>query len=82
MLQITKSFPCFNEENLIKASIKTDCMHGRVLTSNGIYACPFLSNDYRGRAGSSIKDFSKNVIAETDYCATCSNNNDFIFTIG
>ena len=81
-VQITNSYPDFDDENFSKPAKKTDCMFGRILTKNGIYACPFLSNDYRGRAGSSFKDFSKNVSAETDYCATCSKNNNYIFTIG
>ena len=57
-------------------------MFGRVLSNNGVYACPFLSNDYRGRVGTSFKDYSKNICAETDFCATCSKNNGFMFTIG
>lgn len=81
-VQITNSYPDFDDENFSKPAKKTDCMFGRILTKNGIYACPFLSNDYRGRAGSSFKDFSRNVSAETDYCATCSKNNNYIFTIG
>ena len=81
-VQITNSYPDFDDENFSKPAKKTDCMFGRILTKNGIYACPFLSNDYRGRAGSSFKDFSKNISAETDYCATCSKNNNYIFTIG
>ncbi len=80
-LQITKSHPCFDEKNFTKASPKTDCMHSRTLCNNGIYACPFLANDYRGRVGSSFKNYSQNIIAETDFCATCSNNENFIFTI-
>ena len=63
-------------------SKKTDCMFGRSLCSNGIYVCPYLSNDYRGRVGSSFKDFSENFMAETDFCITCSKNNDFNFAIG
>lgn len=81
-VQITNSYPDFDDENFSKPAKKTDCMFGRILTKNGIYACPFLSNDYRGRAGSSFKDFSKSISAETDYCATCSKNNNYIFTIG
>ena len=81
-LQITKSHPDFEDENFAKHSQKTDCMHGRTLSSNGVYACPFLSNDYRGRVGSSFKNYSQNITAETDFCATCSKNNNFIFTIG
>ena len=81
-LQISVSHPSFSDENLSRPSQKTDCMHGRCLTSKGIYACSFLSNDYRGRVGSSFKDYSRNISAETDFCATCSKNNNFIFTIG
>lgn len=81
-IQISNSHPNFEEEDFIKSSLKTDCMYGRVLSATGVYVCPFLSNDYRGRVGSSFKNYSKNFSAETDFCATCSKNNDFIFTIG
>ena len=81
-LQIICSHPDFEEKNFTLTSHKTDCMYSRTLGLNGIYTCPFLSNDYRGRVGSSFKNYSKTVIAETDFCATCSKNNDFIFTIG
>ena len=81
-IQITVSYPSFDDSNFSKPSCKTDCMHGRILCQNGIYACPFLANDYRGRAGSSFKDYSKNITAETDFCATCSKNNNYMFAIG
>lgn len=81
-IQITASHPSFSDENFCKASIRTDCMNGRILCQTGIYSCPFLANDYRGRCGSSFKDFSKSITAETDFCATCSKNNNYIFTIG
>lgn len=81
-LQITCSYPDFVDENFSKPASQTDCMHGRTLCGNGVYACPFLSNDYRGRVGSSFKNFSQTVTAETDFCATCSKNNGCMFTIG
>ena len=81
-IQITASFPDFSDDNFSKPSHKTDCMYGRILCANGIYACPFLAGDYRGRSGSSFKDYSKNITAETDFCATCSKNNNYIFAIG
>lgn len=81
-IQIVVSHPNFNDENFAKSSSKTDCMFGRILTQKGVYACPFLANDYRGRVGSSFKDFSKTVTAETDFCATCSKNNGYMFSIG
>ncbi len=81
-IQITVSHPSFEDDNFSKPSKKTDCMYGRILCQNGVYACPFLANDYRGRSGSSFKDFSKNITAETDFCATCSKNNNYMFAIG
>jgi len=81
-LRINCSHPDFQELNLAQAAKKTDCMFSRTLSKNGIYACPFLANDYRGRVGSSFKNFSNTMSAETDFCATCSKNNNFMFTIG
>lgn len=81
-IQIAVSHPAYTDENYSKASAKTDCMYGRVLSENGVYSCPFLSNDYRGRVGSSFKNYSKSMTAETDFCATCSKNNNYMFTIG
>ena len=80
-IQIINSHPSFDEENFCKPAKKTDCMFGRSLGVNGVYSCPFLSNDYRGRVGSSFKNYSESINAETDFCATCSKNNNFIFTI-
>ncbi len=81
-IQIVASHPNFEDENFAKPACKTDCMSGRILTQKGVYACPFLANDYRGRVGSSFKDFSKTITAETDFCATCSKNNGYMFAIG
>ena len=39
-----------------------DCEYGRILTSKGVYTCPFLANDHRGRCGSNFKDFSHKVL--------------------
>lgn len=60
---------------------KCDCSNGRLLTQNGIFSCPFLSNDYRGRMGSDFKDFSQAVRLETDFCSTCIKNNEPMFSI-
>lgn len=80
-IQITCSYPNFSDEDLIKSSQKTDCMHSRTLSENGVYACPFLSNDYRGRVGSSFKNYSDTITAETDFCAICSKNQSYMFSI-
>jgi hypothetical protein len=80
-IQISKSFPCSeNDESLNET--KTDCLNGRTLTVNGVYACPFLANDYRGRSGASFADYSKIINADTGYFLTCSANNKPIFGIG
>ena len=80
-LQIVNAHPCYEDENFAKKAERTDCMVSRTLGANGVYSCPFLANDYRGRVGSDFKNYSKNVTAETDFCATCSKNNDYIFTL-
>lgn len=80
-VKINSSYPNSQDENSEKSAHRTDCMHGRTLGINGIYSCPFLSNDYRGRVGTTFKSYSENVVAETDFCATCFMNDDFVFTI-
>ncbi len=80
-LQIINAHPCYEDENFAKKAERTDCMVSRTLGANGVYSCPFLANDYRGRVGSDFKNYSKSVTAETDFCATCSKNNDYIFTL-
>jgi len=62
-------------------NINCDCKNGRVLTTNGIYSCLFLANDYRGRCGSDFTDYSKKTILETPYCNTCLKNSRQVFGI-
>lgn len=58
-----------------------DCSNGRILTNKGIYVCPFLANDHRGRMGSTFCDYSKKMYLETNYCLTCLENSDKMFGI-
>jgi radical SAM domain protein len=58
-----------------------DCEYGRILTSKGIYSCPFLANDHRGRCGSDFKDYAKHNTLETSLCTTCIRNNERMFGI-
>ena len=81
-IQINNFHPDFDDENFIKQSNYTDCMSGRILTAKGIYACPFLAGDYRGRCVSTFNDYSNCVTAESEFCATCSKNNKPMFLIG
>lgn len=58
-----------------------DCKSGRILTDKGVYVCPFLANDHRGRMGNDFKDFGKKMYLETDFCSTCCKNKDSMFAI-
>ncbi len=58
-----------------------DCEYGRILTSKGIYSCPFLANDHRGRSGSNFKNFANKIALETEYCSTCIKNKSSMFSI-
>lgn len=69
------------EENIVDNYKNLDCQTGRVLTENGVYVCPFLANDYRGRMGTDFTDYSKKVRLETPFCATCAKNKEKMFSI-
>jgi MoaA/NifB/PqqE/SkfB family radical SAM enzyme len=69
-------------ENIIQPqNNKLDCMYGRILTTNGIYTCPFLANDYRGRCGSTFTDYNKKSSLETSFCNTCIKSKNQMFSI-
>ena len=70
-----------DEISQITDSIKFDCQYGRILTEKGIYSCPFLSNDHRGRCGADFTDFSHKTVLETPYCNTCFLNKKQVFGI-
>ena len=81
---INKYFDKNNQfnDNFTKLALPSlDCEYGRILTSKGIYSCPFLANDHRGRCGSDLKDFSKKINLETLYCNTCIENRRQMFGI-
>lgn len=50
------------------------CEKGRLLTEKGIYVCPFLSGDHRGRMGNSFQDYGKKMPLETKFCIICNQN--------
>ena len=58
-----------------------DCEFGRILTVNGVYVCPFLANDHRGRCGSNLMDFSPKMVLETGFCESCTKNPEMYFGI-
>lgn len=73
--------PCGCEGNLGVNSDNLDCENGRILTATGVYTCPFLANDYRGRCGSSFNDYTKRSSLETSFCDTCVKSKSPMFGI-
>ena len=70
-----------SESDKMNSMNKLDCEYGRILASKGIYTCPFLANDHRGRCGSNFKDFSHKNTLEAKCCETCIKNGDPLFGI-
>ena len=60
-------------------NINLDCKCSRMLTKNGVYTCALLANDYRGRCGGTLKDFSSKAYLETPQCAKCIKNGQNIY---
>jgi molybdenum cofactor biosynthesis enzyme MoaA len=58
-----------------------DCEYGRILTTKGVYTCPFLANDHRGRCGSDFTDYARHNPLETQYCISCMKNQECMFGI-
>lgn len=61
-------------------NISLDCKSSRLLTKNGVYNCPILTNDYRGRSGSNLNDYSKKCYLETYECQQCIMHGKNIYT--
>ena len=78
---INEYFDKNNVEEFCENHGQSDCEYGRILTSKGVYACPFLANDHRGRCGSDFKDYSRHNSLETQYCAVCMKNGQKTFGI-
>lgn len=72
---------CDNSTEISEVVGDLDCMYSRTLTGNGVFACPFLANDYRGRMGCDFSDYSKTVRLETSYCASCIKNKEKMFSV-
>ncbi len=70
---------CEIPENI--ENIKTECSRGRTLTINGIFTCPLLANDNRGRCGNDFNDYSRKNYLETSYCSQCINSSNTMFCI-
>lgn len=74
---------CCNEvtpESSVQKCFDSDCMHSRILSKSGVYNCPLLLNDYRGRSGATLKDYSSKCYLETEKCQMCRGFGQRIFT--
>ena len=61
-----------NENSLLpQEQWNFDCMNSRMLSKSGVYNCFSLLNDYRGRSGANLCDFSKKCYMETEKCRAC-----------
>ncbi len=70
-----------NQQCEISSAKNLDCEYGRILTTSGVYTCPFLANDYRGRCGSSFTDYNKKCSLETSFCSTCAKAEGILFGV-
>ena len=57
-----------------------DCKKSRVQSINGVFSCPALVNDPRGKLGDNLDDASKRVYLETPICYNCINRTDKLFS--
>lgn len=62
-------------------NLKTECSKSRTLTINGIFTCPLLSADNRGKCGSDFNDYSKCSYLETPFCSQCIKHNVSLFSL-
>ena len=73
--------PCSKQsENTNFNKLNLQCVNSRTLTVNGIFNCPFLSCDNRGKSGSDFTDFSSKNYLETAFCTQCVYHNKKMFS--
>ena len=84
--EYAKNFQPYDENEFVSQDkmngvdvTRFDCANSRVLSNNGIYACPALINDPRGKVGNDLSDFSKKCFLEQNACFTCVKDNKGIF---
>lgn len=80
--QINEYYNKYSKEEMIVEDYKNlDCQTGRILTEKGVYVCPFLANDHRGRMGADFTNYGKKMCLETPFCAVCAKNKEKMFSI-
>jgi len=79
--QITEFHKDDNVQSTIENFMELDCKTGRILTKKGVFTCPFLANDYRGRCGGSFKDYTRQTFLESEFCSTCARTKGKMFSL-
>ncbi len=81
--EFAKNYKTYSDEEFVNQEVMQgansenyDCANSRVVSSDGVYACPMLVNDPRGKVGSNMEDFAQKVFLETSACYTCRQHND------
>ena len=82
-----KIIPLMNKNNYDELSNNIDyqklnvqCSRSRTLTINGIFNCPLLASDNRGKSGTDFNDFSTKSYLETAFCTQCVRHNVKLFS--
>ncbi len=68
-------------DNINYDKLNVECANSRTLTINGIFTCPLLSTDNRGKCGSDFNDFSTKSYLETSFCSQCIKHNNYLFSL-
>lgn len=68
-----------NEPAEFLSEPQTECTKSRTLTINGVFSCPMLASDNRGKCGSDFTDYEKRCYLETTYCNQCAKFNKGLF---
>lgn len=83
-----KIIPLMEKDKIYEIDKKTDfdklkieCGNSRTLSVNGIFTCPLLCGDNRGKCGSDFNDYSRKSYLETPYCSQCIKHNSRIFSL-
>ena len=82
-----KILPLLSKEETIEIDktrdfdkVKVECARSRTLTLNGVFYCPLLSKDNRGKCGSDFNEYSTKCYIETGFCSQCVAHNKYLFS--
>jgi len=84
--EYSKNFGSYSENELVtpdnfdaEKPYCFDCSNSRVVTDDGIYVCPALINDPRGKIGESLSNAASKFFLELNTCFICQSTNKKIF---